>query len=440
MLRKILQLLILLVIIGALVLGIYYFTSTRNQPTIPGEQKKSFSFKDFLPFGTKKGTLPDTEGGLSGDIPKDIAGSVVETPKKMYPISTRRVVAVAPFQKERFAQDSVATTTSVTSTSKTNKTQTAPVLVYDYGVRLLEKTSGLIFEIMNNNQTVETRISDSVTPALGEGLIGNNGSSLIGRFLRPEDDMTIETFIGSIAGLSSPAKVIGSFLPRDVTSVSISPDTNSYFYLYPVNGGSTGVVATFTGGNKTAIFSSPFAEWTTAWTNQNLITLYPKPSGLVKNYIYTLDVKTSEMKKIIGGFLGLTGTLSPDGKTLAYSYAKAGSSTLIISKPSEMKGKETGLQTFAEKCVFSDDSLYLYCAIPNDIPNGVYPDAWYKGEVQFSDSFWKLDIANQAYYLLVDTTETGDTVDAVSLQLSKDASKLYFINKNDDRPWVVETR
>ncbi|MEI6400253.1 MAG: hypothetical protein WCO58_01910 [bacterium] len=434
MLRKILRLLILLALIGALVLGIYYFTSTRNQPTIPGEQKKSFSFKDFLPFGTKKTTTTeDTNGSI--EIPTDLAAPVVEAPKKMYRLSNRKVVAIVPYQRERMIDIPVAT-----STTKTKMPQPTKEITYDYGVRFLEKTSGLIYEMMNAVPGVEKRISDSVTPTLGEGMIGNDGNSLISRFLRPEDDATIDTFVGNVIGMSTPAKIIGSFLPRNVVSISVSPDGSKYFYLYPINGGATGVVSNFVGGNKATIFTSPFTEWATSWTNQQFITVYPKPSGLVKNYVYRVDASTGEMKKLVGGLPGLSAIMSPDGTMVAYSHAKNNSMALTIYSPDQMKGKETGLQTLSDKCVFSPDGRYLYCAVPNTVSGATYPDTWYKGEVSFEDSFWKLDVANQAYYLIVDTTETGDSVDATNLQISKDGSLLYFINKKDDTPWVVETR
>jgi len=68
---------------------------------------------------------------------------------------------------------------------------------------------------------------------------------------------------------------------------------------------------------------------------------------------------------------------------------------------------ETTLSTIAEKCVWGTTSkTTLYCAIPNSIRAGSYPDNWYQEVIGFSDSLYKIDVVKGTVTKLVNFTET----------------------------------
>ncbi len=77
-----------------------------------------------------------------------------------------------------------------------------------------------------------------------------------------------------------------------------------------------------------------------------------------------------------------------------------------------------------------------YCAVPTNIPNGVYPDAWYQGRVSFSDNIWKINVATGETNIISSLPrESSQQIDAMNLKLSDDDSYITFINKTDLTLW-----
>ena len=74
----------------------------------------------------------------------------------------------------------------------------------------------------------------------------------------------------------------------------------------------------------------------------------------------------------------------------------------------------------------------MYCAVPNTFPVGDYPDAWYQGLVNFSDSIWSINTDTMSATLVYDINkESNNKIDAMNLQLDKNDNYLFFMNKTD---------
>ncbi|KKQ73792.1 MAG: hypothetical protein US96_C0052G0001, partial [Candidatus Woesebacteria bacterium GW2011_GWB1_38_5b] len=104
---------------------------------------------------------------------------------------------------------------------------------------------------------------------------------------------------------------------------------------------------------------------------------------------------------------------------------------------------ETGISsrtnTLPEKCVeLKDKNPTFYCAVPNQLPAGNYPDVWYKGLVSTEDFIEKIDLSNDIFYGVADLTDlSGQKIDVIDPMLSPDESHLIFRNKIDGYLWLL---
>ena len=104
---------------------------------------------------------------------------------------------------------------------------------------------------------------------------------------------------------------------------------------------------------------------------------------------------------------------------------------------------ETGISsktnTLEEKCVQTKDkNLVIYCAVPNQIPKGDYPDVWYQGMVSTEDFIEKMDINNDIYYNVANLSSLSkQKIDVVDMSISPDETHLIFRNKIDGYLWML---
>jgi hypothetical protein len=98
---------------------------------------------------------------------------------------------------------------------------------------------------------------------------------------------------------------------------------------------------------------------------------------------------------------------------------------------------DLGINTFPEKCVWSTKERgVVFCAIPESMPIGLYPDTWYQGRILFSDNLWKINTVTMEYRVLSLIRESsGEFVDVENIKLSKNEDYLIFRNKIDLSLW-----
>ena len=132
----------------------------------------------------------------------------------------------------------------------------------------------------------------------------------------------------------------------------------------------------------------------------------------------------------------------------AFFKPKNGSSIVLVSTGGTIPNlytldtktastKNLNIQTLSDKCVWSKSAI-VYCAVPNTIENGHYPDDWYKGMVSTEDSIKKIDTEKQIYYNVSNLSkESGEKIDVDSIYLSPDETHLIFRNKTDGFLWML---
>jgi hypothetical protein len=201
--------------------------------------------------------------------------------------------------------------------------------------------------------------------------------------------------------------------------------------------GSNGVLANIDGSNKNSVFSSSFSDWRSSLSSQTTAVLFSKPSNLSLGSAYYLNTTNSSYFKIP---LDLNGTVakgnSDNSRILVSAIQNNGLVTMVFDvKKSTLEN--LGVQTIADKCVWSlKDKNIVFCAVPQFLPNGSYPDDWYKGKISFNDNLWRIDVVSGETENIFDPElETGISMDMVKLSLNKEETVLLFTNKKDMTVW-----
>lgn len=305
-------------------------------------------------------------------------------------------------------------------------------------VRYVERATGHVKELIPG-QSDATRIANTTVPKSAQAIFGMGGNALVLRVLTDPFN-EISTILASIVTATSTnggtGKLDGVTLPEKVSSLAISPDGKRVFTLVPDGEGSRGIVQDISGKNRREIMRSPLAEWEARWGSTGTITLTTRAGNNTTGYVYSLDVENGKLSRVFAGTAGLTTLVSSISTAiLASEGGKAGLSTYVYDTKSSEK-KAFPLITLSEKCVWSKKTAtVLYCAVPeSNVPFTSLPDAWYKGDLSFSDSFWEIDTATMK------TTSLGSpevSVDAINLSLSPSENLLLFTNKSNGHLWSL---
>jgi len=164
------------------------------------------------------------------------------------------------------------------------------------------------------------------------------------------------------------------------------------------------------------------------WPNTNNVALIGKPSGLAVGGLWFLDIRNSNIRKIIGDFFGLEVLFSPDGGSFIYSYVDQNGRDLRLAVYKNGNQKIiSNISTLVDKCVWTKDLINIFCAVPKLWPDSaVLPDDYYKNAFSTSDDIWKIN------------TETGEKtlifqyIGSISnLAVSNDESHIFFISKEN---------
>lgn len=306
---------------------------------------------------------------------------------------------------------------------KENQFEKAPSL------RFVERVTGHIYKMFLDTK-VKEKISNSTIPSVYQAFFNNKGDSVIYRYVSTNG--TITSFIATL-GASK-----GEFLVQDISDFSVSKDKTKFFYITENSSGTIGTIGEFGATKRNNVFSSPFTEWLSEWDGNQKIYLTTKPSYTATGSMFSLNTTNKTISKILGGVLGLTTSISPKGSLVLYSTSTETGPRLSVFDISKHTTKDLNTYGLPEKCVWSNDNINVYCAIPSVIIGNQYPDLWYQGLVSFDDYFVKIN------------TQTGDkstlsnkgekSLDGTYLFLDTEERSLFFINKKDSTLWSLDLR
>lgn len=297
-------------------------------------------------------------------------------------------------------------------------------------IRYVERKNGHLYKMLLKDKNSE-KVSNSTIPTIYEAYFNKDGNTTIYRYLTNND--VISTFLAS---LGKPA---GEYLPTNIVDLSVSDDKNRFFYLVKSGNSVTGFVQNFETGAKQNVFSHQLTEWLSSWDSKGNLYLSTKPSYVTSGNLYILKQNNKTLSKIIGGINGLTAKVSPDGSRVLYSVTTNKGPRLMIHIIEGRKTIDLDTYGLADKCIWSKDSINVFCSIPAVVRGNQYPDVWYQGRVSFDDYFVKIDTNENEIYTLADSTQETP-VDATNLVLDKDENNLFFINKKDYTLWGLDIR
>lgn len=310
-------------------------------------------------------------------------------------------------------------------------------------VRYIERGLGHIYETLLSS-LVETPISSETHSRISEALWGNNGKSVVIRYIDDKQIDMIQTLIINLgASANSPQststpqnnflKTTEISLPNYIPFMATSEDgVDKFFYL---EDGPTVSAGTITSSKKVTsrIFTSDFTEWLPQFPNQNLVTLTTKPSSSVPGYLFFLNTKTKAVTEVLGAINGLTTKTSYNGKLVLFSEIINNVPQLSVYDIAKKEIRTLSMQTFPEKCAWSKKDLAVaYCAIPQSIPTAIYPDQWYQGLLSFSDDLWKINTNTGS----IEKITSLPNLDIINPILSPSDNYFVFINKTTGTPWV----
>jgi hypothetical protein len=441
-----------LLIIALVIIAIvaFMFFSSSKSPSVPtGEGGGTNFFAKFNPFNRNKTTPP------AEVPPTDISGGELPPPEEIMPpvklrkVSTMPIAGYGVFMKERFKAPTLEEVGTPTDNLEKKVKPAPPLTEFMPALRYVARATGNIYQTFADKIN-EQKFSSTTIPKVYEAYFGNNGEKVVMRYLKAYG-ITIDTFAGTlpkeILGGDSMGinELKGSFLPENITDVSISPDFLKIFYLFTTNDTSVGITSDVTGEKKSQVFSSPFTEWLAQWPNTNMITLTTKPSSAIPGYMYALNPTKKptrldgDINKILGGINGLTTLTSPDGKYVLYGDNNL---SLSVYNINTKNSATLGVQTLPEKCVWGKLSDVVYCAVPKSTEDALYPDDWYQGEISFSDEIWQIDVVTNNTFALIDPVSVvgREDIDGIKLALDKDENYLFFVNKKDSFLWELELK
>ncbi len=316
-------------------------------------------------------------------------------------------------------------------------------------LRFAARNNGNIYEYLPESQTGEPiRITNTTIPKVQETVWSKASDNLVLRYLDSETDDIISFSAKIIAGSSTgniddmAGTLTGTFMSPNIEQLVANPKGDKIFGLSEkLNGsGSYGVVYSFTDTSKKQIFDSPITFWEISWPRENIITFTTKPSYLDPGFLYFFNTQTNSMDRVLGDFVGMSSLTNGDANLVAYSKGEEGSFRLDVYNVKSKTNQYFKIPTLSDKCVWGLKNIeILYCAVPQNIPAGLYPDDWYQGLISFSDNIWMIDTktgtTKEIYQ--VGSNETA-SIDAFDLRISGNDEYLTFSNKNDLSLWLLK--
>lgn len=305
--------------------------------------------------------------------------------------------------------------------------KTPDPIVKRQGIRYVAY-DGIIYEKYDGED--EVRISSTITNRLGEAFLF--GDSVIYRYSR-EDMQTIETFLGTVSKKEPNIGVVGGdYLPKNIRSLALNQTSGRFAGVLADESRQSAQILLGRVGkvDRQTLLKTSFTDWLVDWLDDANLVLTSRASGKVIGSAYTVNIGDSSKTKITSGY-GLTTKALPFGAGLIISTVDKNNYSVQLYK--DKKLGYTPLKTIADKCTASQ-KVVLVCAIPTG-SNGVQPDDWYKGEVNYQDSIISYNTENGSQKVLL--SENGFDVDKI--EPSIDGTAVYYRNKLDGFIYKTKT-
>jgi len=225
-------------------------------------------------------------------------------------------------------------------------------------------------------------------------------------------------------------------LNRYIDYITWSPDSKKIAYQYrnDATGINTINTANPDGTKYNVVLNTRMKNLIVEWPQGTDIFLREKPSGLAQSSLYSINSVTKTFNKVISDVYGFSAKWSSKGDKILYSKTNQNGKNIgiFLADRNGANEKTTEAITLVEKCTWSQDIRYAYCAIPKNIIDAkILPDDFYKGTFVGDDEFYKINVEIGEKTNVLEGEKINGTYDATDLFLSPNEDYLFFINKGD---------
>jgi hypothetical protein len=420
-LRFVWVLLGIVLFIALLILGLFYFA--RKNPAAAARITQA------LPFGRLGPALTRTlTGGITGET---ILTGATTTPNSIPDEPLLHQLTTEP----------IAGYTTVSYDGKSY-------------VRYVLRANGHIHDI-DPVTGIDRELTNTTIPRVHEAFFGQNGNIVVLRYIRDgalSADNVIVTLLGSVVLPADPAG-IGSIknsaekLPDNISAVSISPDGTKLFYLIPVLDGVSGTIVSLGDGPfPKEVFRNAFHEWLPQLLANGKILLTTKPSAQIPGYSYMYDPGNKTLARILREKKGLTTLGNGVGSQVLFGENLDGNIHVelydehgyVRDEGERSNTVPLPIATLPEKCAWSTHHHTILCGTFMAPEGAQIPDAWYQGQMNFSDSIWSVDTETTEIALIATPrTLVQKDIDVTVPLVDNTDTHFFFINKRDGTLWAT---
>lgn len=306
-------------------------------------------------------------------------------------------------------------------------------------MRFVERPSGNVFDA-NPYTGLVTRVTNTLIPQVYTAHFPDEEHVVL-RHL--SDTAQSATFIASITQSTSTetdsavGALVGEYADEQV--VSLAAHDGTIFSIARSGARAFGTLTnTGTDAPGTRIFTSAAAHWRSSWLdNETLLLVQNAASGVDGSALLLQDDGTTV--PLLQGVAGVTAVVNASQNALLYSESAGNETVLYAKNDITAPPQALSLVTFAEKCVFDPtDPLVAYCAVPQQIPDATLPDAWYRGEVHFSDVWWRVAVSDGSVeFVLSPESEYGVALDVLDPRMNAAGTHILFLDARTRTPWAL---
>ncbi|MCX6729923.1 MAG: hypothetical protein NT058_00255, partial [Candidatus Portnoybacteria bacterium] len=293
----------------------------------------------------------------------------------------------------------------------------------------------IVYFIRSNGNIIESDFTGSIATVISEVNLEN----LVKAFWAPNKNKIITVFQDNMENVSKYLYNLSdkksSPLSKYLSYISWSTDSNKIVYQFQNDATGANDVSTANpdGSKFSLILSTRMKNLIVEWPSVNIF-LRERPSGLAQSTLYSLSPTSRSLNKIISNIYGFSVKWSQKGDKLLYSETGSKGDNIRISTADSNGGNKKAIEvsTLIEKCVWSQDIRYIFCAIPKNIKEAkVLPDDFYKGTFVGDDEFYKINIETGEKVNVLEGENLNMVYDASELFLSPQEDYLFFVNKGD---------
>lgn len=322
---------------------------------------------------------------------------------------------------------------------------TTPVIIYKKTIfknqefaYLWDRSTGHIYENLSSSTDV-FKLSNFTLPRIQEAFF-INPTTVVVRGVSSDNESITSRAIKLYKETSTSTIYSTNIKNLSINSehISVLPNTGTLFYVVSKTG--RGVSVNPDGSNLNTVINTSLTEWLYQYVNKDLVSLTTKPSAYFPGYLFFVKTNgTGNNEYILGGKYGLTTLVSPDGTKIIYNEIINDRLESFLFDVKTKKNIRLTQATLSEKCVWNKESTFVFCGIPQKLPNAPYPDAWYQNKTSFSDNIWSINASTGEFSVVVPLQDQLTTpIDVLSIKISSTGKYLLFQDRYSLTLWKYE--